>query len=108
MALKVTPDAKSRLLELFNKHPEAKALRVGVRGGGCSGFSYLFEFDENDPSDTDKVFDFGDFNIYVDKKSYFYLNGCELDFVDELMGRRFRFNNPNVKSTCGCGDSVAF
>lgn len=108
MAISVSDSAKGRLLELFQKHPDAKALRVGIRGGGCSGFSYLFEFDKDDPSEKDKVFDFGEFRVYCDKKSYFYLNGSELDFIDELMGKRFQFNNPNVKSSCGCGESVAF
>ena len=108
MAITVSESARERLKELFVKHPDAKALRVGVRGGGCSGFSYLFEFEAEDPSEKDKVFDFGQFHIYVDNKSYFYLNGSELDFVDELMGKRFHFRNPNVKSSCGCGESVAF
>jgi iron-sulfur cluster assembly protein len=108
MAITVSESARGRLLELFPKYPDAKALRVGIRGGGCSGFSYLFEFDSDDPKDKDKVFDFGDFRLYCDNKSYFYLNGSELDFIDELMGKRFQFNNPNVKNTCGCGESVAF
>lgn len=108
MAITVSSSARERLNELFAKHPEARALRVGIRGGGCSGYSYLFEFEKEEPSDKDKVIDFGDFTIYVDNKSYFFLNGSELDFIDELMGKRFQFNNPNVKSSCGCGESVAF
>jgi iron-sulfur cluster assembly protein len=108
MAITVSDSARSRLVELFEKNPEAQALRVGVRGGGCSGYSYLFEFDKQSPRDGDQVFDFDDFRIYIDKKSYFFLNGSELDFIDELMGKRFQFNNPNVKSSCGCGESVAF
>lgn len=108
MAITVSDTARKRLIELFGKRPQAKALRVGIRGGGCSGYSYLFEFDDGEPKDKDKVFDFGDFRIFVDKKSYLFLNGSELDFIDELMGKRFQFNNPNVKSTCGCGDSVSF
>lgn len=108
MAIQLSEAARLRLIELLAKKPEAKALRIGVRGGGCSGFSYQFELDSGDPGDQDKVFDFGEVRIYVDGKSYFYLNGSELDFVDELMGRRFQFKNPNVKGTCGCGDSVSF
>lgn len=108
MAITVSKSAHQRLIELFQKYPDAKALRVGIRGGGCSGFSYHFEFDKDDPSDKDKVFDFNDFSVYIDNKSYLYLAGSELDFVDELMGKRFHFNNPNVKSACGCGESVAF
>ncbi|MBK8479993.1 MAG: iron-sulfur cluster assembly accessory protein [Proteobacteria bacterium] len=108
MAIQVSEAARQRLLELFAKHPEAKALRIGVRGGGCSGFSYQFELESAEAQEQDKVFDFGEVRLYVDNKSYFYLNGSELDFVDELMGRRFQFKNPNVKSTCGCGDSISF
>ena len=108
MAIGVSASARARLNTLFERHPEAKALRVGVRGGGCSGYSYVFEFDSEEAKADDKVFDFGDFALYVDTKSYFYLNGSELDFVDELMGQRFHFNNPNVQSSCGCGESVAF
>lgn len=108
MAITVTDVAKQRLAELFRKRPEAKALRLGVRGGGCSGFSYIFELDNDPPAEKDKVFEIGDIRVYVDNKSYLYLNGAELDFVDELMGKRFQVNNPNVKSTCGCGDSVSF
>lgn len=109
MSFSVSKSALSRLVELFQKNPEAKALRVGVKGGGCSGFSYRFEFENDDATTKDKTFDFDDgVTIYIDKKSYFHLNGCELDFIDELMGKRFQFNNPNVKSSCGCGESVSF
>lgn len=108
MAFTITNTARTRLEELFAKYPDAAALRIGVKGGGCSGYSYLFEFDNEEPRDKDKVFDFEGIRIYIDKKSYFFLNGTELDFVDELMGKRFQFNNPNVSSTCGCGESVSF
>jgi len=108
MSLSITEQAKARLREIFAKHRDARALRIGVRGGGCSGYSYLFELDKQDPTEKDKVFRFDDLTVYIDKKSYFYLTDTELDFVDELMGRRFQFNNPNVTSTCGCGDSVSF
>ena len=108
MPITVSQAAQERLIELFAKRPDVKALRVGVRGGGCSGYAYQFEFEQGAPTDKDKVFDFGSFQIFVDSRSYFFLNGSELDFIDELMGKRFQFNNPNVKSSCGCGDSVSF
>ncbi|MCB9557531.1 MAG: iron-sulfur cluster assembly accessory protein [Deltaproteobacteria bacterium] len=108
MAIAMTDAAKTRLREIFSAKPQAKALRVGLRGGGCSGYSYIFELDEGEATEQDKVFRFDELTLYVDKKSYFYLNGAELDFIDELMGKRFQFNNPNVASTCGCGESVAF
>lgn len=87
--------------------PEA-ALRVGIRGGGCTGFSYLFEWAESAPGDHDRVFEKDGVRVVVDPKSFVYLDGTELDFVTGLMGHGFKFNNPNVKGTCGCGDSVQF
>jgi iron-sulfur cluster assembly protein len=87
--------------------PEA-ALRVGIRGGGCTGFSYLFEWADGAPKATDKVFEKDGIKLYVDPKSYVYLDGTELDFVTSIMGYGFKFNNPNVKGSCGCGESVQF
>ena len=108
MSLSVTESAKQRLREIFAKNEGVQALRVGIRGGGCSGFSYLYELEKGDSKEGDKIFEFDEIKVYVDTKSYFYLNGTELDFVDELMGKRFQFNNPNVSSTCGCGESISF
>jgi iron-sulfur cluster assembly protein len=87
--------------------PDA-AIRIGIRGGGCTGFSYLFEWDDKDPRPTDKVFEQHGVKLVVDPKSYIYFQGTELDFVSSMMGHGFKFNNPNVKSTCGCGESVQF
>ncbi|RMH38787.1 MAG: iron-sulfur cluster assembly accessory protein [Deltaproteobacteria bacterium] len=84
------------------------SLRAGIRGGGCTGFSYLFEWDDGEPRETDHVFEKDGVRLYVDPKSYLYLKGTELDFVRTMMGYGFKFNNPNVKSTCGCGESVQF
>ena len=88
---------------------QAQGLRIGIRGGGCTGFSYLFEWADEPPRSTDKVFDFGeDVRIFVDPKSLVYLNGPELDFVTSMMGYGFKFQNPNTKGSCGCGESVQF
>ncbi|MCG8421530.1 MAG: iron-sulfur cluster assembly accessory protein [Proteobacteria bacterium] len=87
--------------------PDA-AIRVGIRGGGCTGFSYLFEWDDKEPKSTDKVFAEHGVKLYVDPKSFVYLRGTELDFVTSMMGHGFKFNNPNAKGSCGCGDSVQF
>jgi iron-sulfur cluster assembly protein len=87
--------------------PES-ALRVGIRGGGCTGFSYLFEWADGEPRPRDKVFERDGIRLLVDPKSFVYLDGTELDFVSTMMGYGFKFNNPNVKSTCGCGESVQF
>jgi iron-sulfur cluster assembly protein len=84
------------------------AIRVGIRGGGCTGFSYLFEWDDKEPRPTDKVFEQHGVKLVVDPKSYIYFQGTELDFVSSMMGHGFKFNNPNVKGTCGCGESVQF
>ncbi len=84
------------------------AIRIGIRGGGCTGFSYLFEWDDKQPRETDKVFEQHGVKLVVDPKSYIYFQGTELDFVSSVMGHGFKFNNPNVKGTCGCGESVQF
>jgi iron-sulfur cluster assembly protein len=84
------------------------AIRIGIRGGGCTGFSYLFEWDDKQPRETDKVFEQHGVKLVVDPKSYIYFQGTELDFVSSMMGHGFKFNNPNVKGSCGCGESVQF
>lgn len=85
---------------------ETMRLRVGVKGGGCSGFSYLLDLTEQ-AADHDEQFEQHGVNIICDPKSYLYLNGTEIDFKDELMGRGFVFKNPNANSTCGCGSSFS-
>lgn len=82
-------------------------LRVEVIGGGCSGMSYKLGFDKQDPSDQDKTFEKGGVTLIIDKKSYVFLQGTELDFSDGLNGKGFVFNNPNAKRTCGCGSSFS-
>ena len=81
-------------------------LRVGVKGGGCSGFSYLLDLTEQQ-RDTDEEFEENGVKIVCDPKSYLYLNGTSIDFKDEIMGRGFVFNNPNATSSCGCGSSFS-
>jgi iron-sulfur cluster assembly protein len=80
-------------------------LRVGVKGGGCSGFSYMLDLTEEPKTENDEEMDSHGVKILVDMKSYLYLNGVEIDFKDEVMGRGFVFKNPNATSTCGCGSS---
>lgn len=79
-------------------------LRVGVKGGGCSGFSYLLDLTEQ-ARETDESFEEHGVKVVCDPKSYLYLNGTTIDFKDEVMGRGFVFNNPNATSSCGCGSS---
>jgi iron-sulfur cluster assembly protein len=84
---------------------EATKLRVGVKGGGCSGFSYMLDLTEEAKTDGDEEMESQGIKILCDNKSYLYLNGTEIDFKDEVMGRGFVFKNPNATSTCGCGSS---
>jgi iron-sulfur cluster assembly protein len=81
-------------------------LRVGVKGGGCSGFSYILDLTEV-KKDTDEEIELHGVKIICDPKSLLYLNGTTIDFKDEIMGRGFVFTNPNANSTCGCGSSFA-
>ena len=88
--------------------PNAR-IRVGVRGGGCTGFTYVFEWaDEVKPTDREFKAEGHDIGIVVDPKSLVYLGGMTLDFVRGMMGHGFKFNNPNAKGSCGCGESVQF
>lgn len=81
-------------------------LRVGVKGGGCSGFSYILDLTET-RKDTDELFEQHGVRIVVDPKSLLYLGGVRISFKDEIMGRGFVFENPNATSTCGCGSSFS-
>ena len=104
MALSLTPAAIKRVQELLPNHPGASWLRLGIRGGGCSGLSYFMDFVE-EPLDKDKLFDLGDVQVCVDRKSYLYLNGTEVDWEESLVAQRFIFNNPLAKRSCSCGES---
>lgn len=107
--LLITESAAQEIVRQRDKRgkPEA-AIRIGIRGGGCTGFAYLFEWDDNPPKEHDKVFEAFGAKVYVDPKSFVYFQGTELDFVRGMMGHGFKFNNPNVKGSCGCGESVQF
>ena len=82
-------------------------LRVGVKGGGCSGFSYVLDLVEEEPTDSDEEFESKGVKILIDSRSALYLAGVEVDFKDEVMGRGFVFKNPNATSSCGCGHSFS-
>lgn len=86
--------------------PEDTVLRIGVKGGGCSGFSYTLGFDDK-LNEVDQISEYEDVKIACDPKSFLYLSGTELDFEESLMGRGFRFGNPNASKTCGCGESFS-
>lgn len=88
------------------QEPKPAGLRISVVGGGCSGFSYSMAF-ENSPGMLDKVYDFSGLRVYVDQASLLYLEGAQVDYVETMEGSGFKFENPNTKSTCGCGSSFS-
>lgn len=104
----VTEKARDKALELIQQENRLadSFIRVGVQGGGCSGLSYMLEFDHL-LKPEDKVFEDKGIRIVCDKKSFLYLVGTQLDFSDGLNGKGFQFNNPNASRTCGCGESFA-
>ncbi|MBI4355683.1 MAG: iron-sulfur cluster insertion protein ErpA [Candidatus Omnitrophica bacterium] len=91
-----------RLLE--QEKTPGLALRVGVKGGGCSGLTYVMGF-EAQPKENDQTFETAGVKVFVDPKSHLYLDGTTIDYVSNLMGSGFAFNNPNAKHSCGCGTS---
>lgn len=98
--------AQVKEIKAQNNIPDDFGLRVGVKGGGCSGMSYTLGFDQA-ARETDLVLNVEDVNVFIDSKSMFYLMGMTLDYSDGLMGKGFTFNNPNATKTCGCGSSFA-
>ncbi|HTZ57639.1 MAG TPA: iron-sulfur cluster assembly accessory protein [Acidobacteriaceae bacterium] len=103
--LTLSPQAVAKVNEIMaTQDPLPAGLRIGVVGGGCSGFQYSMSF-ENQPGMMDKIFKFGDLKVFVDATSLMYLNGCVVDYVETLEAAGFKFDNPAVKSTCGCGSS---
>ena len=104
-SITVTESAKTRILSLVEKSDSNK-FRVYVTGGGCSGFQYGFKFDQEIAFDDDEI-NFTDFSVVLDSLSYPYLYGSTLDFVEDLSGSKFVINNPNAKTTCGCGESFS-
>jgi iron-sulfur cluster assembly accessory protein len=105
LPLTLSPQAVTKVHEIMaTQDPLPAGLRIGVVGGGCSGFQYSMSF-ENQAGMMDKVFKFGDLKVFVDATSLMYLNGCVVDYVETLEAAGFKFDNPTVKSTCGCGSS---
>ena len=109
----ITNDAIEQISNLLNGQSDKKALRVGVRSGGCSGMSYTMDFiTTNEINPDDKVYDYSlkadqSFQVVCDPKSLLYIYGMQLDFSKELIGGGFNFVNPNASQTCGCGSSFA-
>src|SRR6202051_642387 len=103
----LTPSAVSKVREIMGQQtPVPAGLRIGVVGGGCSGFQYSMAF-ENASGMMDKVFTYDGLKVFIDATSLMYLNNCVVDYVDTFEAAGFKFENPNVKSTCGCGSSFS-
>lgn len=104
--IQLTEKAISKVTEIMGQQdPKPGALRISVVGGGCSGFQYSMAF-ENSQLPLDKVFSFnGGLKVFVDQASLLYLDNCRVDYVETMEGAGFKFENPNVTSTCGCGSS---
>jgi len=105
--IQVTPAACAEVRRLLEKQGNAPdlGLRLGVKGGGCSGLSYAMSIDQK--KEGDNVFEIGGLKVFVDPKSYLYLNNTVVDFEEGLQSRGFKFTNPNAKKTCGCGESFS-
>jgi iron-sulfur cluster assembly accessory protein len=105
--LTLTAAAIAKVKEIMAQQtPVPAGLRVGVVGGGCSGFSYSMQF-ENGAGAMDKTFQYEDLKVFIDATSLMYLQGASVDYIETLEGAGFKFENPNVKSTCGCGSSFS-
>src|ERR1700738_355870 len=103
----LTTNAVAKVREIMGQqNPVPAGLRIGVVGGGCSGFSYSMSF-ENAAGVMDKVYSFDELKVFVDATSAMYLNGCVVYYVETLEAAGLKFENPNVKSTCGCGSSFS-
>ena len=107
MAIELTGKAIAKVKEIMaQQNPQPLGLRVAVAGGGCSGFSYQMNF-ESQVNGIDKTFEFEGLKVIVDQASLMYLKGTKIDFVETLESSGFKFENPNVKTTCGCGSSFS-
>ena len=107
MNLKIPPTVTDRAFEKIASSCDSKILRVAVKGGGCSGFQYVFKITEK-INDGDYVFEKYGCKLIIDKTSLQFLEGAEIDYNEELIGSSFKVNNPNASSSCGCGTSFSF
>jgi iron-sulfur cluster assembly protein len=100
----LTPEAIAKVKSIIAERKEDAGLRIAVVGGGCSGFQYQMTLDK-EPLTDDKVIDMEGLRVFVDNQSLLYLNGAQVDYVDGADGSGFRFDNPNAKAVCGCGET---
>tara|TARA_Y100000034_G_scaffold108504_1_gene138907 strand:+ start:128 stop:460 length:333 start_codon:yes stop_codon:yes gene_type:complete len=109
MTISITEFAEEKISNILKKNNmklEDTYLRVGLKGGGCSGLSYVFDFTTKTNED-DKIFNFNKVNVCLDKKSYLFLNGMEIDFEETPFKSGIKINNPMAKRSCGCGESFS-
>ena len=103
----ISDNAVVKIKDILNaEKKDGGFIRVGVKGGGCSGFTYVLDIEDNQ-KENDQILEYSGVKVLIDSKSMVYLAGTELDFTDGLNGAGFVFNNPNAQRTCGCGDSFA-
>jgi iron-sulfur cluster assembly protein len=100
----LTPDAITKVKAFLSEQKEEAGLRIAVLGGGCSGFQYQMTL-EKEAREDDKVIDMEGLKVFIDSRSMLYLNGTEVDYIDGENGSGFKFDNPNAKDACGCGES---
>lgn len=102
--LTLTPTAVTKVKSIIAERGEESGLRIAVIGGGCSGFQYQMSLDK-DANPDDQIIEQDGLKVFVDTRSLLYLHGTQVDYVDALNGSGFKFDNPNAKSACGCGES---
>ena len=107
MRLRIPPKVTDRAFRKIADLCESKTLRVAVKGGGCSGFQYIFNI-VDDVNENDQVFQKEESRVIIDNTSLQFLEGAEIDYCEELIGSSFKINNPNATSSCGCGTSFSF
>lgn len=108
MKIEITPLAAEKAKALLEKRGTPNSsVRLGIKGGGCTGLAYVLEFDDNPPRDNDNIFECDGFHVFVDPKSLVYLNGTILDWKQTLIKTGFELRNPNEKTACGCGESFS-
>lgn len=106
--VRMTETAIQKVKEILAQQPDPKpaGLRIAVVGGGCSGFTYSMAFESN-PGMLDKIYNFDGLKVFIDQVSLLYLDGASIDYVETVEGSGFKFDNPNVRNTCGCGSSFS-
>ena len=104
--ISITQSATSKIIDILKKNKK-NFFRIGIKGGGCSGFQYIFSSEDHFQQDKEEKLSINNIDVLIDKKSIPYIKGSELDYVQEMIGSSFNIKNPNAKSACGCGTSFS-